>query len=297
MKKILITGINGFIGTYCSNILENYFDIYGLDVSGEDKDKFILGELDLNNLCKFKQKFDIIIHLAGTGSVGVAQRNPEIEHAKTVLSSQHLLDYIAKCNKNAILIYLSSAAIYGNSINTFIKESSELYPISVYGQHKLKVENLIFDYAKKYDLKYNILRPFSVYGEGLKKQVLWDFCNKIKNNKDEKFIPCFGTGKEQRDFIHVKDLVLFIKYLIDSNIINNVVNVGTGVSTSIDTIFNKIVKLMNYSGTLEYDNIESENNPKILVANVDKMLSLGFKPTISINEGLNKYVEWYKKQN
>lgn len=93
-KKVLITGNNGFIGTYCTNILKNSFEIFGLDVYGEEKENFILGELDLNNLLKFNQKFDIIVHLAGTGSVGVAQRNPEIEHAKTVLSSKHLLDYI-----------------------------------------------------------------------------------------------------------------------------------------------------------------------------------------------------------
>ena len=54
---------------------------------------------------------------------------------------------------------------------------------------------------------------------------------------------------------------------------------------------------MNYSGYLDYDNIENKNNPKILVANIDKMNSLGFKTSINIDEGLTNYVEWFKKQN
>ena len=296
-KKVLITGNNGFIGTYCTNILKNSFEIFGLDVYGEEKENFILGELNLNNLLKFNQKFDIIVHLAGTGSVGVAQRNPEIEHAKTVLSSKHLLDYIVKYNQNAKLIYISSAAVYGNSKCEFVKENSKLNPISIYGQHKVAVENLIVQYSNNFGLKYNIIRPFSVYGEGLKKQVLWDFCNKIKNNFNKKSLICFGTGEEERDFIHVKDLVLFINHLINSKENNDIINVGTGIATSIGTIFEKLVKLMNYSGYLDYDNIENENNPKILVANIHKMNSLGFKTSINIDEGLTNYVEWFKKQN
>lgn len=296
-KNILITGINGFIGSHCYEVFNQKYNIFGLDVFGIEKKNFVLGELDYENLLSFNKSFDAIIHLAGSGSVGMAQRNPEIEYAKTVLSSKHLLDFIINKSSESKLIYVSSAAVYGNCKYSVITEDCQLNPISTYGKHKVMVENFIQEYSQKNDLKYDIIRPFSVYGNNLKKQVLWDFCNKIKDNFNNSEILCFGTGEEERDFINVSDLVNCIELLMNDNKYGRIFNVGTGIATSINTIFTTLTSLFNYKGKLVYNMEESKNNPKALVANIDKLSAIGFKPQIGIQEGLENYAKWFKEQN
>lgn len=296
-KNILITGINGFIGLHCYEVFNQKYNIFGLDVFGIEKKNFVLGELDYENLLSFNKSFDAIIHLAGSGSVGMAQRNPEIEYAKTVLSSKHLLDFIINKSPESKLIYVSSAAVYGNCKYSVITEDCQLNPISTYGKHKVMVENFIQEYSQKNDLKYDIIRPFSVYGNNLKKQVLWDFCNKIKDNFNNSEILCFGTGEEERDFINVSDLVNCIELLMNDNKYGRIFNVGTGIATSINTIFTTLTSLFNYKGKLVYNMEENKNNPKVLVANIDKLSAIGFKPQIGIQEGLENYAKWFKEQN
>ena len=296
-KNILITGIYGFIGLHCYEVFNQKYNIFGLDVFGIEKKNFVLGELDYENLLSFNKSFDAIIHLAGSGSVGMAQRNPEIEYAKTVLSSKHLLDFIINKSPESKLIYVSSAAVYGNCKYSVITEDCQLNPISTYGKHKVMVENFIQEYSQKNDLKYDIIRPFSVYGNNLKKQVLWDFCNKIKDNFNNSEILCFGTGEEERDFINVSDLVNCIELLMNDNKYGRIFNVGTGIATSINTIFTTLTSLFNYKGKLVYNMEESKNNPKALVANIDKLSAIGFKPQIGIQEGLENYAKWFKGQN
>ena len=291
-EKILITGINGFIGSHCSNYFKsNGWDVYGIDIYGEQESNFIQGTVSLEKLLQFKQEFDVILHLAGSGSVGMVNKSPESERLKTVKSSEELLEYIQKYNKNAKLIYISSAAVYGNTHSNLIHESDEYAPISEYGKHKVLVENAIINS----DINYHIVRLFSVYGEGLKKQVLWDFSNKLKNNINEPVINCFGTGAEERDFIHINDVISLINLVIKTNKNNLIINGGTGIPTTIRTIFNTLSDLFDYKGQLVFDNIISKDNPMKLVANIDNAKYLGFIPQIEIQKGLENYVEWFKE--
>ena len=108
---------------------------------------------------------------------------------------------------------------------------------------------------------------------------------------------CFGTGEEERDFINVSDLVNCIELLMNDNKYGRIFNVGTGIATSINTIFTTLTSLFNYKGKLVYNMEESKNNPKALVANIDKLSAIGFKPQIGIQEGLENYAKWFKEQN
>ena len=85
MKKILITGVNGFIGGYSAEYFSNKYEIYGLDIATKPAKNYIQGEVDLNNLKKFNTKFDYIFHFAGSSTVSSAQKSPEIEYAKSEL--------------------------------------------------------------------------------------------------------------------------------------------------------------------------------------------------------------------
>lgn len=298
MRKILITGINGFVGSNCAKYFTQSGDIvFGIDVYGESCSNFIQGEVNLENLQAFKQNFDVIIHLAGSGTVGSAQQNPEIEYKKTVKSSHEILEYIKNYNKNAKLIYSSSAAVYGDLYEESITEQNLVNPISVYGKQKLEVENLCERYSKDFNLKINIIRFFSIYGEGLKKQLLWDFTNRVYDNVNSKTLQCFGTGEEKRDFIHINDAIELIDILIEQNNNFDIINCGTGKVTSVNSVLKLICDELNYHGQLVFDNIIRNNDPKSIVANIDKAIEIGFDPKIEIESGIKNYVNWFKQNN
>lgn len=295
-KKILITGINGFIGSNCANyFVQKSYEVFGIDILGEKSEKFIQGEVDLNNLISFNQQFDIIVHLAGSGTVGLAQQCPELEHLKNVGSTENILEYIRHYNKNAKLLYSSSAAVYGDSSQGFISETEELNPISVYGKHKLEVEKLCQKYSKEYNLDIKIIRFFSIYGEGLKKQLLWDFCNRVVNNINSSKLHCFGTGEEKRDFIHIKDAIGLIDILINQNNCFEIINCATGISTRVIDVLKRICTELEFRGELVFDNINREGDPQSIVANTSKAISLGFTTKIKLAEGIRNYVKWFKQ--
>lgn len=297
-KKVLITGIKGFIGSNCAKYFEQKgYEVFGIDIVGEKTPTFLQGEVDLNNLKSFNQKFDVIIHLAGSGTVGLAQKCPELEYTKTVGSTNHILEYIKNYNSGAKLIYASSAAVYGDLYSEPIKEYYNVNPISNYGQHKVEAENLCRNYHKNFGLDINIIRFFSIYGEGLKKQLLWDFSNRIMESIHEKSLHCFGTGEETRDFIHISDALLLIELLINKGDKFQILNGATGVETNVVDVLTLLSNELNFTGKLVFDNIIKEGDPKSLIANIDKAKELGFSPKIDWIEGMKRYVNWFRQNN
>jgi len=297
-KKILITGINGFIGSNCVDFFtQKGHKIFGIDISGENSQNFILGEVNLENLKSFNQKFDVIIHLAGSGTVGLAAKNPELEYLKTVGSTEYILEYMRLYNKEAKLIYPSSAAVYGDAYESAIEEENQLNPISIYGRHKIEVEKISEEYHRKFDLNINIIRFFSIYGEGLTKQLLWDFSNRVRQNFNAEILPCFGTGEEKRDFVHIQDAISLIELLINAEEKFVILNCGSGNTTKVSEVLNLIVKELDYKGKLIYDNLGKEGDPKSLVANIEKARLIQFNPKINVEDGIKKYVRWFKKNN
>lgn len=294
-KKILITGSSGFIGSRCVDYFSKIgFDVFGIDIFESKMSNFIKGVINPENIQSFNQEFDVIIHLAGSSTVGAARENPTEEFQKTVNSTCEILEYIRKCNPQAKLIYSSSAAVYGDSYNERISEKFKLNPISIYGQHKVEAEKLCEKYHKEYNLKINIIRFFSIYGEGLKKQLLWDLSNKIKKG-DTANIKCFGTGKEKRDFLHVQDAIELINLLIEKGSDFEIINGATGLSTEVECILNNLSCGFSFKGEFVFDNISREGDPKSLVADIAKAQSFGFLPKVKVEDGIKNYVRWFKQ--
>lgn len=296
MKKILITGVSGFIGSHCYDYFsKNGYAVFGIDRNLCNKPDCIKGTVSFENLCSFNTSFDYIIHLAGSGTVGESSRNPDEEFKKTVESTKELLKFIDDTSPKTKIIYSSSAAVYGDGYKIPIKESFPINPFSAYGEHKVLVEKLLQQDNVKNNRQHVIIRFFSVYGEGLKKQVLWDTCNRIKDNMCLSAINCFGTGNELRDFIHIEDALQMINLSMKEEV-RGVYNCGTGISTSISCIINKLGSLLEYSGDFYFENERQKGNPGSLIADISSAKSLGFVPSVSLEDGLKRYTEWVMKQ-
>lgn len=296
MKNILITGVNGFIGTHCYNyFLSKGDNVYGIDIFPSDKKNCITGSITKNLLESFNVSFDLIIHLAGSGSVSQTNKNPLEEEKNTIGSTQEILNFIKeKCN-SAKLLYASSAAVYGNNYNSRINENEKTEPFSTYGIHKLKVEQLLKTANENLNLNICIIRFFSVYGEGLKKQVLWDFSNRLLNNFEKPEIQCFGTGEELRDFVHISDVVRMFDFASNLESTFEILNCGTGVKKSIKSILNEISLNLNYKGNLIFENCIQPGNPLYLVSDISKTSNLGYKTKVKFEDGLKKYIYWVKE--
>ena len=295
-KKMLITGINGFIGNNCQTYFNKKYEIYGLGHNAVPSKNCIGGDVSLENLLKFNIRFDVILHLAGSGSVGEVQKNPAEEFACTIKSTEELVSFCAKVCPSCKLIYASSAAVYGNCANELIKETTTLSPVSDYGKHKLIVENLLYENYMRLKLDTTILRFFSVYGPNLRKQVFWDFSNRVLKNFSASKIQCFGTGREKRDFVYITDALRMIDIVAQKPSGFFIYNCGTGTASPIKFILDKIASHLGYAGELCFESTTRDGNPYNLVADMHKARELGFSCRVNIEEGLNKYMNWFKRE-
>ena len=291
--KILITGVHGFIGKKVFDQIK-YKDIRGI---GRAKSKNVRikskkvsnKNITIKNLLKLNFSPDVIIHCAGSSSVGFSIENPYLDYVKNVQTTKIILDFIKKQKKEIRLIFLSSAAVYGNSCSFY---SKKLRPISIYGKNKLKSEKILIKNSSRYNYKLIILRVYSVYGIGLRKQLLWDACNKIKRNNNE----FYGSGKEVRSWININDLVKYIIYFtFVKNIKYKIIDISGNDTLNNYEFLKKVFKIFNFKKTISFNNIIKIGDPKRQIFNNKKVKSLKLKPKINLNTGLVEYIKWFKK--
>ena len=282
--KILITGIKGFIGSQIEQTFKKRSEIFGTSSDTEKN--------DYKKLIKKKIRPNIIFHCAGSGLVGINKITHSI-HKKTNLdSTKNLIKFINKIKlKNSKIIFLSSQSVYGKVSGNKISESNPTVPISSYGKTKLLAEKKIMKITNN---RVIVLRLFSIYGIGLKKQILWDACNKFKK-KDTKFR---GNGKERRDFLNINDLIKLIKKIIVSNINNKneLYNVGSGTGIKIRNLLLKLKSIYKLEKKLFFlENQKKSEHQNYISSN--KKITQNFKWKISKNlyQELKQYVKWFKK--
>jgi UDP-glucose 4-epimerase len=298
-KAVLITGAHGFLGIntafqfsqngcYIVGIghgkwLEDEYSKYGIK-------KWIESEISTDFLHAIRTKFDIIVHCAGGSTVEYANSYPDEDFSKTVNTTLSILEYMRKYNNKARLIYPSTAAVYGhNQYNNPIKESDNLNPISIYGKHKKDAEKLCINYNKMYGLNINIVRFFSLFGNGLKKQIFWDACNKFTKANNIKFD---GVGNELRDFLHISDAVNLIEIISQKDNNFEIINGASGKSVEIRHVLDILSKYFNKKYI--FNGQTREGQPAKYNANISKALSFGWKPKMDLEEGIISYINWFK---
>ena len=195
-------------------------------------------------------------------------------------------------NPKAQLIYPSSPAVQGEHPDKPIKEEYIGKPASPYGYHKKIVEELCQSYSKEYGLNISIIRLFSVYGNGLKKQLLWDACKKLCSTRDEAVF--WGTGKETRDFIHIKDVLSLFEILIRKKSRFLLINGGSGTKHSVRKVVEIIRDLLGSNVSINFDNRVNQGNPMYYWADTQKLASYGFITKKNLNQELKNYIEWVK---
>jgi UDP-glucose 4-epimerase len=301
IKKVLVTGASGFVGRHVALAAARLgYDVYGMG-HGSWSTKEALGwgichwtsaDVTLDSLIRSAVEPDYVIHCAGSGSVAFSLTDPLEDFQRTVQTFLDVLEYSRLHTPNARIVLPSSASVYGAALTFPISINTIPAPTSPYGVHKLITEQLASYYARHFNMAISIVRLFSVYGVGLRKQLLWDACNKLKVGPAE----FAGTGFETRDWIHVNDAANLL--LAATNVASKdcpVFNGASGTGVTTRAVVDIISSVMGRTERAVFNGISRAGDPMHYVADVSGALDLGWKPAYTLENELENYVNWFLK--
>ena len=304
MRNAIVTGSNGFLGSYIAEeFSRNSWVVTGIDrrpVSQEAGFDQITQISHIQSVVPstvfdeilLSQQPEIFIHAAGPSSVSDSIKNPVHDFEGSVRFLFNVLDALRRCSPRTRLIFLSSAAVYGNPTTLPISETTPLYPISPYGFHKMICEKLIEEFFSVYKIKSCSTRIFSSYGPGQKKMVLWDIGQKALKGTP---VNLHGTGNETRDLIHANDLSRCIRLIAENGSFSaESYNIGNGIEISINTLAKKMIHSLGTDNDIVFNQKVLVGDPLRWCADISKIRALGYRSTISLAEGLHDYAEWVK---
>ena len=317
MIKILLTGGAGFIGTSIIKklledkqneiiVLDN-FERYSLTKDIEKKIKIYNVDILSNKDVEFRIDLidpDIVIHLAALCGVDNVLNRPTQTMEVNAIGTYNILKAISN-NKNIFLkklINFSTSEVYGSySFKLGEDEKTNMGVVGearwTYSISKLFSEHLCFAYSKEFDIPVISIRPFNIYGPGqVGEGAIHIFLKKCLKNED---IQIYGDGSQIRSWCYIDDAVDFIFRCINSDKIKNeVFNMGNpeGTITTIG-LAKRIIELTGSKSKIKF--IESPCvDVELRIPNIDKARKiLKFEPKVSLDEGILKTFEWYKRNN
>jgi dTDP-glucose 4,6-dehydratase/UDP-glucose 4-epimerase len=297
-NKILIIGSEGFIGNkLIQYYLQINYEVFGCDLNAPILNNYHFIKNDMTStfwLQLFEnKKFDYCVNAGGKSDVNASVINPTEDFESHVIETQKILEAIRNYNNNCKFLHISSAAVYGNPDQLPVMESSDCKPLSPYGWHKLMSENICNEFNKVYNIPIIIIRPFSVYGPGLKKQIFWDVFQKYKKNPAE--IELWGNGNETRDYIYIDDLISIIALLlINAEMKCDIYNIGSGIEKSIDDTIRTFLEVFGSIPRLIFNGNNKKGNPLNWKADISKIISMGYQNKYDFKKGISLTVDWLK---
>jgi UDP-glucose 4-epimerase len=256
------------------------------------------GALSVDGLAELGEQLgavEAIVHCAGGSSVGPSLHNPQADFERTVLSTLRVLEYMRAHAPGARLVFLSSAAVYGAANVEPLHEDLPKRPISPYGAHKALAEDLVAHWGAQFGLNATVLRLFSVYGSGLRKQLLWELSRRALSGEDP--LTLFGTGEERRDFIAIEDAVTLIARASDPAATPpSVMNGGTGIGTSVRDLAQTLLSALDATAALRFTGEAKTGDPLTMVADARRATAFGFTPTVNLKPGLEDYAAWVRRE-
>ena len=331
MSKILVTGSSGFIGFHlCMRLLQEGYKVHGIDNMNsfydiilkqkrldllQENKNFSFNLIDISNYSDLnsiflKEEFLFVFHLAAQAGVRYSFKNPQLYIDSNLTGFINLLES-CKASGTQKLFYASSSSVYGDSDKLKLKESDPCSPISLYGFTKKMNEELANNFYKLFNINSVGLRLFTVYGPwGRPDMAPMIFTEAIFQEKE---IKVFNKGNMSRDFTYIDDVINPIILLIKKPALPNSEfkkdNPNPSNSWAPYRIFNiggnKTIKLMNF--IYELENLIGKKTKKnliemqpgdILNTSADTSLLsnwVDYEPKTSLNEGLKKFINWYKK--
>lgn len=301
---MLITGATGFLGTEVARTcVEAGLRVLGIGHGAGPQDvalqTWVEADVDFDSVAELIRREgapDLVIHAAGGSSVKVAHDAPLSDFRRTVGGTAGLIEALRLHAPSARMVMVSSAAVYGNGHSGPIREDAVLDPISYYGAHKRMAEELCLAANRHWQLDVTIVRFFSLYGAGLRKQIFWDLAEKCRFAPEH--IDLGGTGEETRDFLHVSDAALLLRHLASAEASSSplIVNGGTGTATPIRYAAEELARACGSPVRTRFDGHQRPGDPTHLVADATRLMGCGFRPSVTLDKGLAGFASWHRQQ-
>ena len=330
MKKILVTGAAGFIGfSVCKKLLDLGLEVYGLDNLNDyydprlklarleflTKKNMPFSKIDLADTNGLKNLFNsfkpnIVINLAAQAGVRYSLENPHAYLNSNIIGFLNILEN-SKAHSIEHLIYASSSSVYGlNKVFPFSEGDTVDHPVSLYAASKKSNELIAHTYSHIFRLPCTGLRFFTVYGPwGRPDMALYIFTKKILADEP---IDVYGFGKMKRDFTYIDDIVEGIIGLIDNQPSGNsrwtgfdpepfsssapweIYNIGNNNPTELEYFISLIEKNLGKKAIKNYLDVQP-GDVEETSADISRLNKLtGFIPSTRIEEGIPKFISWYK---
>ena len=288
--KVLILGSEGFVGQNLVNGLSISHDVYCADLF-EKSNHENYQQFDITNLTSVDaviQNVDVVINLAAHSLV--SSLNGTIQNAYTNIIG--LLNVLESCKKNNIskIIFTSASSLIGEPKTQKVSEEHFPTPKTAYGITKLTSENYLRLYNELYGINYVVFRFFNIYGPYQKNGLIPSLFNRIISNEP---LTIFGNGDQIRDYVFIQDLIpIFDKSIISNIADNQIVNLGTGIGTTIKEIIQNLSKILQVSPKLDYLQ-ERPGEIGNFVADTNKLEKIfGPQQFTNVELGLEKTVSW-----
>ena len=295
--RVLITGINGFVGKHLSEYLRNKgFEIIGLDITaGTDLQGDISDRNFVFNVLA-KQNFDAVIHLAALADIKKTTEDPYSTYTVNCFGTLNLLEVASRKNVERFL-YASSANVYGVPADRPATEATPFNPRLPYDYSKVVSETLVRSYSIHKKLKISITRSWLLFGE-------WEPQTRavprfVRACLAGQKIPLYNSGQDvtdptyARNYGRVAELILTKEGAVGESF-----NVGSGSKMSIREMAERIKKITNSTSELELlpPRTEFEKDPQISYPSIEKLRKiLGFEPIVGFEEGVARVVSWIKQ--
>jgi dTDP-glucose 4,6-dehydratase len=312
MRRILITGGAGFIGSNLARFLLNRYPQYRVTVldaltscgSLENFDREVLenpmfsfwhGDVrDADTVGNLVRHTDVVVHMAAETHADRSIEDPARFIDTDVRGTQVLLSALRRRSVERF-IHISSSEVYGAVQALPVTEEHPLLPQSPCAGAKVGADRLAYSYHVTYDLPVVIVRPFNVYGpyQCPEKAIPMFITNAI----EDKPLPVYGDGSSTRDWLHVEDFCHAVDKLLEVDIDRlegEVINIGTGAETSVNTIVRSVLRRLGKSESLARFVDDKPGHVQQLVSSTSKAeVLLDWKASVAFEEGIGRTVDWY----
>ncbi len=318
MKTYFITGGAGFIGSTLTERLlkegntvvtiDNFCDFYDKKIKEDniklflDNHNYKLYRGDIRNREDVKKVFDeneidVVMHLAAMAGVRPSIEDPILYQNVNGVGTQNILEE-AKLHNVKNLVMASSSSVYGNCKEVPFREDMIVdFAISPYAATKKANEVMAHVYHKLNNMNIIMLRFFTVYGPKQRPDLAINKFTRLMLNNEE--IPMFGDGTTSRDYTYVDDIVDGIckscNYVMTHDNVYEIINLGSNNPISLKDMINIIGKTLGIEPKIKKLGMQPGDVDRTFADITKAKELLGYKPSITFEEGIKKFIEWYKE--
>lgn len=300
-QSVLITGGAGFLGRAVAREYQSLgWRVIGIGHATWTSDAATAAgyaawhsaNVDTAGLSELEGEFDVVVHCAANGSVPYSLAHPLEAFQRTVQTAAEVLEFCRTRLTPPMVVYPSSAAVYGAAPDQPLAESAPSNPVSPYGYHKRMTEDLLECYARYCGVRAAVIRFFSIYGPGLDKQLLWDAATKLCADSGQATF--WGTGEETRDWIHVSDaarLIIEASHLAEPF---SVINGGSGQRVTVQETLTILRSQLDSRSEIAFNGVVRPGDPRHYHADITRATQMGWTPVVALQDGFKEYAEWFR---